>query len=63
MKRLPLVIPLFVLSILTAATHLPGADSEKNPAPIRALLITGGCCHDYETQKENLSAGISERAE
>src|SRR5436309_8416077 len=30
--------------------------------PIRALLITGGCCHDYEAQKKTLTEGISARA-
>ena len=30
--------------------------------PLRALLITGGCCHDYEAQKKTLSEGISARA-
>ena len=30
--------------------------------PIRALLITGGCCHDYERQKKILTEGISSRA-
>lgn len=30
--------------------------------PLRALLITGGCCHDYETQKKTLTEGISARA-
>lgn len=30
--------------------------------PLRALLITGGCCHDYEQQKRLLTAGISARA-
>jgi putative membrane-bound dehydrogenase-like protein len=30
--------------------------------PIRALLITGGCCHDYEKQKKILTEGISSRA-
>jgi len=30
--------------------------------PLRALLITGGCCHDYEAQKKILSEGISARA-
>jgi hypothetical protein len=30
--------------------------------PIRALLVTGGCCHDYEAQKKILSEGISARA-
>src|SRR5471030_1440863 len=30
--------------------------------PIKALMITGGCCHDYEQQKKILSEGISARA-
>lgn len=35
---------------------------EPTVKPIRALLVLGGCCHDYETQKELLSRGIAERA-
>jgi hypothetical protein len=31
-------------------------------APLRVLLITGGCCHDYTVQKDILKAGIEERA-
>ena len=31
-------------------------------APLRALLVTGGCCHDYEAQKKILAEGISARA-
>src|ERR1043166_3038951 len=30
--------------------------------PLRALLVCGGCCHDYEAQKKILSEGISARA-
>jgi hypothetical protein len=30
--------------------------------PIRALLITGGCCHDYAAQKDILKKGIEDRA-
>jgi type 1 glutamine amidotransferase len=30
--------------------------------PLRALLVLGGCCHDYEAQKDILARGISERA-
>jgi uncharacterized protein len=37
------------------------AHAEK-PAPLKALLITGGCCHDYEKQKHVLSEGVSARA-
>src|SRR5260221_1338962 len=30
--------------------------------PIRALLVLGGCCHDYAKQKGILTKGISARA-
>ncbi|MCA9211940.1 MAG: discoidin domain-containing protein [Planctomycetales bacterium] len=30
--------------------------------PIRALLIAGGCCHDYAQQQEAISKGIQARA-
>jgi uncharacterized protein len=30
--------------------------------PLHALLVTGGCCHDYEAQKKTLAEGISARA-
>jgi uncharacterized protein len=34
----------------------------QEPKPLRALMITGGCCHDYTAQKKILSEGISARA-
>jgi putative membrane-bound dehydrogenase-like protein len=30
--------------------------------PIRALLVTGGCCHDYDLQKLIIPRGVSARA-
>jgi hypothetical protein len=44
---------------LAMAASLPAQDS---PKPLRALLITGGCCHDYEQQKDILKHGLEERA-
>lgn len=32
------------------------------PKPLRALLVTGGCCHDYTNQKKIISEGVSARA-
>ena len=32
------------------------------PRPIQALLVTGGCCHDYARQQLILTQGISARA-
>jgi type 1 glutamine amidotransferase len=53
--------------LVMLAGSLPGvrglAQTTTNGAkPIHALMITGGCCHDYEAQKKILSEGISARA-
>lgn len=35
-------------------------DSQPTATPkVRALLITGGCCHDYQNQKQIISEGLS----
>jgi hypothetical protein len=51
---------LVALSILAAfaAAQTFAADQK----PLRALLITGGCCHDYAKQKDILKKGIEARA-
>ncbi len=38
------------------------AVSAAETKPLKALLVTGGCCHDYDTQKVILTEGISARA-
>lgn len=37
------------------------ADAAK-PAPIKVMIVTGGCCHDYAKQKEVLKLGLEQRA-
>ena len=37
-------------------------EAVKADVPLNVLMLTGGCCHDYDTQKVILSNGISERA-
>ncbi len=44
---------LFAASLLTAAQDIK---------PLKALLLTGGCCHDYAAQKDMLKKGIEARA-
>jgi type 1 glutamine amidotransferase len=46
-----------VMAVLTGACSLATAAE-----PIRALLVLGGCCHDYAAQKTHLTEGISQRA-
>jgi len=52
---------LFLLSFLAAAVFVFGQGADKIK-PIKALMITGGCCHEYDKQKFILSQGISARA-
>lgn len=49
------------LTLLLSA-HLAFAAETAEIPPIRALLIAGGCCHDYAVQKDILKKGIEERA-
>ena len=35
--------------------------AEETPVPIKALLVTGGCSHDYTTRKGIIVQGIRER--
>jgi type 1 glutamine amidotransferase len=69
-RRRHFLIGAALLAAAAAVGLLPGSRSsaeEKKAAekvkPLRALLVLGGCCHDYAKQKEILSKGISARAE
>ena len=44
-----------------ATNSIPMVHGEKASGSKRALLVTGGCCHDYDRQKDILSEGISQR--
>jgi len=50
----------FLLAILFTPCIVPAAGADDQP--IRALLVAGGCCHDYKHQKDILTEGISARA-
>jgi Trehalose utilisation len=53
------LLPAFLLAGACLATvSLQAADTP----PLKVLLITGGCCHDYTKQKDLLKAGLEERA-
>ncbi len=46
------LVPLCALSV----------SAEPAVKPLKALLVIGGCCHDYAVQKDLLKAGIEERS-
>jgi type 1 glutamine amidotransferase len=55
------LLPAFLAVTLAFAAQvsLQAADA---PKPLKILLITGGCCHDYAKQKDILKAGLEARA-
>jgi type 1 glutamine amidotransferase len=63
MLKSPLLMLRAILCLLLLASGGPtSAETKDKPKPIRALLITGGCCHDYTNQKDILTKGISARS-
>lgn len=47
-----------LLTLLCAITATAFAANSTPRGPIRALLITGGCCHDYKLQTEAFAEGV-----
>ena len=57
MKRRTL-FPLIPAAVLLA---IPLSANAAPARPLRALMVAGGCCHDYATQTKLLKEGIEER--
>ncbi len=55
------IVPSISIVVLMAWCSLATAQDAK-VKPIKALLVLGGCCHDYANQKDILAKGIAERA-
>jgi type 1 glutamine amidotransferase len=52
------ILPRLALVLVTFFTTAFAAEQR----PLRALLVIGGCCHDYPVQKDLLKRGLEERA-
>ncbi|NLT70014.1 MAG: c-type cytochrome [Verrucomicrobiaceae bacterium] len=61
MKTLPPLLSTASL-VLLGTFLLSPSFAQTGKKPIRALLIAGGCCHDYAGQHKSLSEGIQARA-
>ena len=57
--RVAIIGAALISSLFLNSTASNAADPVK---PIKALLVLGGCCHDYKTQQDLLVKGIAERA-
>ena len=49
-------------ALISALAATPGLHAAEPAKPLKALLLAGGCCHDYATQKGILEQGIEARA-
>jgi type 1 glutamine amidotransferase len=63
----PLLLALGAVAGLASLLIQPAATAADDAAakkikPLKALLVIGGCCHDYEKQKDILKSGIEARA-
>ena len=58
-NSLLLAICALALTLQSSVAAEPAVPAAKS---LRALLVLGGCCHDYAAQKEILARGIAERA-
>lgn len=47
---------------LLCSLLVSGRAPADEPKPLRALLVLGGCCHDYNAQKDILAKGLAARA-
>jgi hypothetical protein len=57
LRLLPALLALTLAFAAQAPLHAQDA-----PKPLKILLITGGCCHDYAKQKDILKEGLEARA-
>ena len=53
------IITVFSLAVFTTSA----AEKLYSGKPLKALLITGGCCHNYKFQGEAITQGISKVAD
>jgi hypothetical protein len=51
-----------LLAVVLLLPCLGRTVAAQTPQPLRALLVIGGCCHDYAAQKDILKAGLEQRA-
>ena len=58
---IPMLTKRFFIALVMLSFGVSGFAVDA-PKPLRALMVCGGCCHDYEAQKKILSEGITARA-
>lgn len=51
-----------IMCVLVVCGLIFNSQAEKKPSKeVKALIVTGGCCHDYKNQKSIVGDGLKER--
>ena len=59
-KPMALGVLFATVAVTLNAQEAAKSETSSDAAPsIRALMVTGGCCHDYQNQKQIISEGLS----
>lgn len=56
-----LLLPGLLTGLISQTVFAGEAAAKANERPLKALLVTGGCCHDYARQKRILTQGVNAR--
>jgi uncharacterized protein len=62
-RRLGVFGCLMVVAAVAALSGCQSASEKKASKPLRALLITGGCCHNYKFQSQALTNAVASLAQ
>ena len=57
--KLKIITRRFFVATFTLLIAQVGVAEDKKQKPLRALLITGGCCHNYIFQSKALIDGVA----
>ncbi len=61
-KTLCLLVVALASSVCADADDKPVDALASSIKPLKSLLVTGGCCHDYDIQKDLIAKGLWQRA-
>ena len=60
--KLKIISTGLIITSLLVLTAQFGFAAEKKQKPLKALLITGGCCHNYALQSQKLIEAVAQHA-
>src|ERR1041385_3965908 len=61
LRSVLLIATICIGACAAGMSRTSAAPSDVRPKPLKALLVIGGCCHEYDVQKDLLKQGLEKR--